>query len=76
MVTDHTNLVQRRRAGDAAGPAGNDAAGAAEPAEPAPPAEADARVRAASGHCVDGRPCDHPDHGPADGDGGVIHYIV
>jgi hypothetical protein len=30
------------------------------------------RARDAGGHCWDGRPCDHPDHGP---EGGPIHLM-
>jgi hypothetical protein len=68
-VTDQSGLVPRRRAGDEAAPAPQDQSG--EATGPA----VEQRARTPTGHCCDGRPCDHPDHGPPDTDGGVIHFI-
>jgi hypothetical protein len=69
-VTDHSDLVPRRRAGDESAPAPQ-----GEPGEAIARAALDERPRTATGHCCDGRPCDHPGHDPRDGGGGVIHFI-
>ncbi len=69
-VTDQSGLVPRRRADDDAAPAAED-----EPREPVEGAVAEVRPRTASGHCCDGLPCDHPDHGTTGAEGGVIHFI-
>jgi hypothetical protein len=70
-VTDQSDLVPRRRVGDEAAPAPED-----EPGRAADATAVEVRLRTESGHCCDGRPCDHPAHGPADADGGVIHFIL
>jgi hypothetical protein len=77
LTTEHTSLVARRRITD--GPVA---------VRPMVQAVLEARMEAlidprpgtrgrnARGHCLDGHICDHPDHGLAEADDGVIHFIL
>jgi hypothetical protein len=84
LTTEHPSLVERRRIAD--GPV------AVRPVRPMVQAVLEARMEArmealidarpeprarnARGHCVDGRVCDHPDHGLVEAGEGVIHFIL
>jgi hypothetical protein len=77
LTTEHPNLVERRRITDgpvAVRPMVQAVLEARMEAliDPRP----EPRARNARGHCVDGRVCDHPDHGLDEAGDGIIHFIL
>jgi hypothetical protein len=75
LSSEYATLIERPRVTDVVMPRGVVTTWIDVQAEVEVDARVPARGRHASGHCADGRVCDHPDHSSNGSGDGVIHFI-